>query len=223
MPGFYNALRKEADPIWKKILEHPFIAEISEGRLPTEKFKFYLKQDHTFLREFCRFLGMATAKSQTIEQMNWFSDLLKATLTGEMKRQKKLADSLGVSEQDLLSSEPAPTTKSYTSYLIRVATTGSLGEILAVMAPCPCSYLELAGKLLLSEGLKRQPVIEEWCNFYASQESKELVKQLVELLDRVADKAGAEEKELMLEHFIVASRYEYLFWDMAYKMESWPI
>jgi len=196
---------------------------MSEGRLPIEKFKFYLKQDHMFLGEFCKFLAMAVVKSRTIEQMRWFSDLLNATLTGEMEMQKNLAKSLAMSEQDLSSSGPAPTMKAYTSYLLRVASTGSLGEVLAAMSPCPCSYLELAEKLLSSEGLEKQSAFKEWCSFYASEESRKIVEHLVDLLDRVADEASAEEKELMREHFLVTSRYEYLFWDMAYKMESWPI
>lgn len=223
MPKFYRILRREVEPIWEKIHKHSFIVEMSKGRLPTEKFRFYLKQDHMFLGEFCRFLAMAVVKSLTIEQMRWFSDLLNATLTVEMDMQKKLAKSLGMSEQDLSSSEPAPTMKAYASYLLRVASTRSLGEVLAAMAPCPCSYLELAEKLLSSEGLEKQPAFKEWRNFYASEESRKIVKQLVDLLDSVAEEASAKEKELMREHFLVTSRYEYLFWEMAYKMEAWTI
>ena len=222
MPKFYRILKREVEPIWEKIHGHPFIVEMSKGQLPTSKFKFYLKQDHMFLREFCRFLAMVIVKSRTIEQMKWFSDLLNATLTGEMEMQKKLAKSLGISEQDLSSSEPAPAMKAYTSYLLKVASTGSLGEVLAVMSPCPCSYLELAEKLLSREGLEKQPAFKEWRNFYASEESRKIVKHLINLLDSVAEEASAKEKELMREHFLIASRYEYLFWDMAYKMESWP-
>lgn len=223
LSGFYDVLRREADPIWEKIRGHPFIVEMSEGVLPAEKFKFYLKQDHMFLREFCRFLGIAVAKSRTIKQMRWFGFLLGATIRAEIGMQKKIAKSLGVSEQDLSSSEPAPTMKAYTSYLLRVASTGSLGEILASMSPCPCSYLELAEKILSSEGLDKQPAFKEWCSFYASEESRKIVEHLIDLLDRTAEETSAVEKELMRQHFHITSRYEYLFWDMAYKMELWPI
>ncbi len=223
MPTFYDVLRRDAEPIWEKIHHHPFIVEMAEVRLPLEKFRFYLKQDHIFLTEFSRFLAMATAKSKKVEQMTWLSDLLNATLTGEMQMQKKVTKSLGMIERDLLSSEPAPTTRAYASYLLGVASTGSIGEILASMSPCPCSYLEIAEKVLSRNESEMHPAFKEWCSLYASEESKKMVGRLVDFLNEVAEENSAEDRELMREHFLVTSRYEYLFWDMAYKMESWPI
>ena len=31
------------------------------------------------------------------------------------------------------------------------------------------------------------------------------------------------EKELMVSHFLLSSRYEYLFWDQAYRLDKWQI
>ena len=44
-----------------------------------------------------------------------------------------------------------------------------------------------------------------------------------ELLDDEADKASARDRELMREAFMTSSRYEYLFWRMAYQKEAWPV
>ena len=43
------------------------------------------------------------------------------------------------------------------------------------------------------------------------------------LMDRLGATAKGSEKRLMAEHFILSSRYEYLFWEQAYRLESWPI
>jgi thiaminase/transcriptional activator TenA len=31
------------------------------------------------------------------------------------------------------------------------------------------------------------------------------------------------EKKRMTEHFMLSSRYEYMFWQQAYGLESWPV
>jgi thiaminase/transcriptional activator TenA len=30
-------------------------------------------------------------------------------------------------------------------------------------------------------------------------------------------------RKKMRTHFVLSSRYEYLFWDMAYRKEAWPL
>jgi thiaminase/transcriptional activator TenA len=42
-------------------------------------------------------------------------------------------------------------------------------------------------------------------------------------MDQLGRKAGREEKNLMKAHFLLSSRYEYLFWDQAYRLEKWPV
>ena len=45
MPSFSEELRIEAEPIWRKIFNHPFLKEIKDGTLPLETFRYYLAQD----------------------------------------------------------------------------------------------------------------------------------------------------------------------------------
>ena len=42
-------------------------------------------------------------------------------------------------------------------------------------------------------------------------------------VDRQAREAGAEELEAMRQAFVTSSRYEYMFWDAAYRREQWPV
>ena len=41
-------------------------------------------------------------------------------------------------------------------------------------------------------------------------------------VDQAAEQAGEPELQAMREAFLTSSRYEYLFWEMAYKQERWP-
>ena len=43
------------------------------------------------------------------------------------------------------------------------------------------------------------------------------------MLDQAASTAGPAERERMRAHFLMGTRYEYLFWDMSWNMEEWPL
>ena len=54
-----NKLKQSCIAEWNLLLDYNnnrFIAEVTNDSLPVEKFIFYLKQDHAFLKEFCSFL-----------------------------------------------------------------------------------------------------------------------------------------------------------------------
>lgn len=70
---FSEELRREAEVVWSRIKSHPFVVELPEGRLPKEKFIFYLRQGHLFIIEYCRLLGLAVAKASRMEDIRWFS------------------------------------------------------------------------------------------------------------------------------------------------------
>ena len=72
MRGFSEELRVEAEPIWRKIFDHPFLKEIKDGTLPLETFQYYLAQDYLYLEGFGRTVAMALAKapnSQTFQDL----------------------------------------------------------------------------------------------------------------------------------------------------------
>jgi len=221
--GFSDKLRKEATPLWEKILAHPFLVEMEAAKLPLDKFRFYVKQDYPFLMEFARCLGIAAAKVEDRETMRIFASLLKASLTIEVEMLESLGEKLGISLDQLRSSESAPTNVAYTRHLLYVAYSGTVGEIIAAMLPCMWSYQEIGERLDKSSALKGHTVYSEWCATYRSKEYIDLVNLYRELLDRFASESGSAVKEKMRNHFMLSSRYEYLFWDMAYKKENWPL
>ncbi|MNP80316.1 Thiaminase-2 [compost metagenome] len=58
---------------------------------------------------------------------------------------------------------------------------------------------------------------------YASDEFRKLNDWCIGLMDRLAADASERERALLIERFTTASRFEYLFWDMAYRKEEWPV
>jgi thiaminase/transcriptional activator TenA len=213
-------LLQAAEPIWRKTLAHPFITELGTGSLPLEKFKFYMCQDYIFLVEYSRLLALATAKAPDLETMGRFANLLDATLNREMALHREFAAQCGISQTALSETQTAPTTHAYTRHLVRTAALGDLAEIVAVLLPCQWGYSEI-GRMLASRGKPAHaPFYRQWIEMYASPEFAALARWLRELLDRLNEKA---DEERLNEVFCTSARYEYLFWEMAYRLEQWPV
>ncbi len=209
--------------LWEKILTHPFLIELSEGRLPLDVFRFYVKQDYVYLLEFSRCLGIAASKAEDRETMHIFSTLLNASLTVEVEKLERLGQKIEISADELRASDSAPTNVAYTRHLLSVAYAGTVGEIMAAMLPCMWSYQEIGERLLDQSGLTRNTIYSEWCATYRTQEYMDLVSWYRRLVDNLASESGSMVRKKMRTHFVLSSRYEYLFWDMAYRKEAWPL
>ena len=58
---------------------------------------------------------------------------------------------------------------------------------------------------------------------YASPEFAEVQRWMRKKVDQWAKTAGAEEKRRMEDSFLISSRYEWMFWEMAWNEEQWPV
>ena len=63
----------------------------------------------------------------------------------------------------------------------------------------------------------------EWIETYSSAEFTELAAWCRDLLDEVAAEAGPATRDRYRELFRTSMRYEYLFWDAAWRQEDWPV
>lgn len=221
--SFSDRLRGAAAHIWERILVHPFLLELGEARLPLDKFRFYVKQDYAYLMEFARCLGIATAKVEDRETMHTLASLLNACFTVEVERLEELGGKLGIAPNNLRTAEPAPINMAYTRHLLYVAYSGTVGEIMASMLPCMWSYQEIGERRGGGTALREHIIYSDWFATYRSQEYIDLVVLYRNLVDRFASESGTSVRGRMRGHFILSSRYEYMFWDMAYGKETWPI
>jgi thiaminase (transcriptional activator TenA) len=216
---FSDVLKQHSIETWNRILNHSFITEISMDVLPLDKFTFYLKQDNIFLQEFCKFLQVAKQKSNSPRMREWFDGLIYSTANFEMQMQTQILDILGISSGTNLKGmfpSTATTTLNYTSYLRQISSTGSMGEIISAMAPCPWTYFEIAKKL--SKSYIQKGIYKKWAQFYSSEESSRQVKEIKMMLDALGKEANEKDKMAMKNHFATSCNYECLFWNMAYNL-----
>jgi thiaminase/transcriptional activator TenA len=221
MARFTDRLYELAEPIWEAQHSHPFVRGIGDGSLNVEKFKFWVRQDYLFLIDYSRVLAMAVVKAPDLPTMRRFAELVQATLNVEMELHQVYAAEFDISSQELEAETKAPTTQAYTDFLLR-AGAGDYTELLAALLPCIWGFSEIG------QGLSRgpRPVDErygKWIDMYASAEFVELADWCRGLVDNVAKAQPAEVLRRIEEAFLISSRYELAFWEMAWTEEKWPV
>ena len=216
-------MKRENQRIWDAILGHPFVLELGAGTLPLEKFTYYVKQDYLYLIDFARCIGLATSKTEDVEDMRSWAEMMGGCLNYETERLESLSKALGVTPEEISRTPKAPTNEAYTNHILKVAYEGSMGENVAALLPCMWTYVDVGEALAEIGGYKGHPVYEDWCEAYTASEYIDLVEVYRSLVDRSAERAGIAVKGRMRRHFRLSMRYECMFWEMAYRMEEWPI
>ena len=220
--SFSARLKAAAAGIWEAQHEHPFIRGIGDGSLDIARFRHWVRQDYRFLIEYARMLATASARAPNLEAMTKLALLTNETLNVEMSMHRSYAAEFGISEEELEREGMSPTCRAYTDFLVRVAVTGSFPEVVGALLPCMWGFSEV-GQRLAAQGRPADPRYAAWIDTYASVEFAELAAWCRGLLDRITD--GLPERELsrVEEAFVTSSRYEYLFWEMAWHQEEWPV
>jgi len=166
---FSDQLRQAADPIWAAQHEHPFVRGIGDGTLDSERFRHYVRQDYLFLIEYARLLALGCARAPKLEQMTRFAELAETMLTGELELHRAYAAGWGIPTGELEAERPTPTTRAYTDFLLRTATLGDYGELVAALLPCMWGYHEL-GRRLAQRGRPANELYARWIDEYGGAE-----------------------------------------------------
>jgi thiaminase/transcriptional activator TenA len=209
------------DDIYGAILAHPFIAGLTDGSLEREAFRFYVVQDAHYLREYARALSVAAARAPTEVDIAMFSEHAAGAIAVERTLHESFFTEFGMSEEEVSGTPMAPTNLAYTSYLLASAYGGSFPETVAAVLPCYWIYWEV-GKALLERG-SPDPLYERWIETYGGEEFADVVRQVLALTDRLGPLLGPAHETRLHERFRTTSRYEWMFWEMGYRQERWPV
>jgi thiaminase/transcriptional activator TenA len=214
--SFAGELRAGASDIWDAQHAHPFVRGIGDGTLEEERFRWYVRQDYLFLTDYGRLLALGAARAPRLEWMRRLAELAGEVLGTEMELHRSLARRWDVSESELEAEEWAPATRAYTDFLLRTATLGDFGELVAALLPCMWGYAEIA-EALAARGLPDHEGYREWIEMYASSDFAELAGWCRELVDASAGDLDVGGRERMRVAFHLSSKHELTFWDAAWR------
>src|SRR2546427_42341 len=100
---------------------------------------------------------------------------------------------------------------------------GTLLDATVVALPCAWIYCVVGQHLLRKGKPPKSHPYRDWLLLYASPEFAEVGEWMRGKVDMWAKQATEGEKVRLEQAFISSSRYEWMFWEMAWNEESWPV
>ncbi|WP_135305693.1 thiaminase II [Haloarcula amylovorans] len=220
--SFTDELAGVGDPVWDAIVAHPMIERLGEGTLDEAPFRYWVRQDYVYLVEYARVFALGAANAPDLRRMGTFAELLDSTINTEMDLHREYAAEFGISEAALEATEPSPTTRAYTDFLVRTAATGTFGDLVAALLPCMWGFNETALRLD-EQGRPDHKQYAAWIAMYAGEEFTDLTEWCKDLMNDVAAESTESERERYRDIFETSARYEYRFWDAAWREEEWSV
>jgi thiaminase/transcriptional activator TenA len=207
--------------IYGAILAHPFLSGLSDGSLPPDAFTFYVLQDAVYLRGYAQALAAVGSRAPASAETEMFARHAADVVAVERTLHDSLLAGLGIDPAAAEAAEAAPTTLAYTSYLLATARGGSYAEGVGAVLPCYWIYWEV-GKELRRLG-SPSPRYQQWIDTYGGEEFGGVVREVLAVTDRLGPGLAPSERALVHRHFRATSRYEWMFWEMGYRKENWPV
>ena len=210
----------EIAPLYEKILAMKFNQELAAGTLSRERFVFYMLQAAHYLIHFGKALAVTGARAPDPDAMILLTHSAEECVVVERALHEGFFKDFGIDAAKAAATKPSPTCSHYIHYLVSTAHNAPYEVSVAALLPCFWIYWEV-GKHLMNIAAGNNPY-QAWIDTYADEEFANGVKKVIETTDRIAEAATPSMRAEMMEAFKRASVLEWMFWDSAYRLETWP-
>ena len=219
--SFAEDVWAEARPILRAIEAHPLVRELGEGKLSRERFQHYMVQDAVYLRGFARALASGAVKAPDAERILEFSRAAEVAIVVERALHAGFLTQFGVDLAQAAAAEASPTCAAYVDHLITAAAVGSFGDLAAAVLPCFWIYQDVGARI--KAGAAAGNPYQAWIDTYAGEEFEAATRRMIAVVDAEAAAAGPAQRSTMRDRFLRSCRYEWMFWDAAWRLEAWPV
>jgi thiaminase/transcriptional activator TenA len=215
-----EALQKTIAPSLQAILAHPFIVGLRDGTLAVDAFSRYLGQNFLYLTEYARSLALLASRSDADSDVEFFARRAAFALAGERDFVERLAVELDLPLEALRPPEPSPVCLAYASFVKQAVAYGSQQAALGAVLPCYLLYWETS-KALEGTG-SSDPRYQRWIDMYVDPSFEEGVLGALDAVDRACAGPVEQATEALVANAVVSARYEWMFWEAAYRGDDWP-
>ena len=220
MTSFSEQVWTEAAPIMHAIDDHPFVRGLADGTLSRGRFQQYMVQDAVYLRGFARALAYGAVKAPDAERILEFSKAAEVAIVVERALHGGFLKQFGVDAAEVEAAEASPTCAAYVDHLIAAGAVGAFGDLAAAVLPCFWIYQDV-GTRIKAAAAPANPY-QAWIDTYAGEEFEAATRRMTAVVDAEAAAAGAAQQATMRARFLRSCRYEWMFWDAAWRLEAWP-
>lgn len=223
VPPFAQRCRQAAIQLWRRSFTHPFVIQLLDGTLSKEKFRFYQMQDARYLEAYADVCSIISTRIIDPVKKLWFVDGARMALVVERNLHENYGLDLAYTPQDIAALSLSPDNRAYQNHLLAAASNRSLLEAMAAITPCPWLYAEIGQRVVsrndrIDDAHPYANWIQEYSDPIFVTYTNELLAHLEDTAERTIDEA---EKDRAVELFVLSTRYEYMFWEQAWRCQQW--
>ena len=206
---FSDYLIEKSKNIWKGFLPHKFLREIADGEIKKEVFEKWLSNDYNFIKNALRFMNIISAKSP--DRLIPFMAESIYYIKEELKMFEEKAKEMKIN----LNNKPSFICQSYSNFLISSAFIRTFFENLAIFYCEEKAYYEAWN--WVNKHIKNGSPYKKFVEHWSSEDFRLYVEKIEEILNELASQASQYEKKETEKLFMETSKFEKLFWNMAYE------
>lgn len=211
----------QAAPIREAMIAMPFNQELAAGTLQRSRFQHYMVQDALYLQAYARVLSIAAAKAPDADTILAFAKAAETAIIVERALHKGYLDAFGIDARALETAQMAPSCAAYVNFMLAESATGSFATLVGAILPCFWVYREVG--LKIQSTAAPDNFYQAWIDTYSDESFGAATAQMIDIYNRAATAAGSSERAAMERAFLMCCRYEWMFWDGAYREETWPV
>jgi thiaminase/transcriptional activator TenA len=219
--GLSAELWETIAPTFAAIVSHPFLAGIVDGSLPAERFVYFIGQDRLYLRAFSRALSFVAGHATEPADTALLTGSASTAIAVEEGMHVELLAGFGAAAEQVEPAELSPSGELYVQTILAHAARGPFAEGLAAVLACFWIYAEV-GEELIAKG-SPDPRYQRWIETYGDPQFAATVAAVLAIVDRVGAEASEAERARVKDIFAHGCRLEWMFWDAAWRQETWPI
>jgi thiaminase/transcriptional activator TenA len=207
--------------VYDLIRTMPFNAELADGSLSEARFKHYITQDAHYLIGFGRALTLAAAKAPDPDRIVQFAKSAEGAIVVERALHGSFFEHYAISSEMFAQTPLSPACHHYVSFLLATAYAEPYEVLLGALLPCFWIYAEV-GRDIHARAAQANPY-RAWIDTYAGEEFHDAVRRVIAATDEAAAGASSALRARMHAAFTRATQLEWIFWDSAHRLESWPV
>ncbi len=207
--------------IYETIRTMPFNAQLASGSLSEARFKHYITQDAHYLIGFGRALTLAAAKAPDPDRIVQFAKSAEGALVVERALHGSFLKQYGITPQVFAQTPLSPACHHYVSYLLATAYAEPYEVLLGALLPCFWIYAEV-GRDIHARAAAANPY-QAWIDTYAGEDFHAAVRAVIAATDAAAGGVARSLNARMHAAFTRAAQLEWMFWDSAFRLETWPV
>jgi thiaminase (transcriptional activator TenA) len=227
--AFSDELLATAARGWELYLGHPFFADLADGTLSHEQLRFWLEQDLPYVAEYARARAVLAMQVRAdyrfgdlvagLEGGEWESYAGELEIGFELGMLKRLSVEVGAPSRF----DARPAREGYMNHVARAALEGDIGEIVCALLPCEWGFTQMGAQLGATRAPELDDLYESWIDYYTSPEQLSNTELSLAILERAAEVATDEQRDVMRIVFRRSVQHQLAVLDAAHAMsDPWP-